>query len=88
MKRISLFLLTLSLLLTSTGCFNRRIVYAGFAKDSRELKGALSIATNKPILVTVIGSQTVTTMDLGGMIAIRRADLKLLIKLANDAKDN
>ena len=76
------------LLTISTGCFNRRIVYAGFAKSPVELKGAISIATNKPVIVTVLGdTKTVTSMDLGGMIAVRRADLKKLIELAN-AKDN
>lgn len=76
------------ILTTSTGCFDRKIVYAGFAKDYRELKGAISIATNKPVAVTIIGdTKTVTTMDLGGMIAVRRADLKLLIERSNAKSD-
>ena len=86
MKRILLFLLISVLLMISTGCFNRKIVYAGFAKSPQELRGAISIATNTPVIVTVIGdTKTVTSMDLGGMIAVRRADLKKLIELANMA---
>ncbi|TRZ51628.1 MAG: hypothetical protein D4S01_04375 [Dehalococcoidia bacterium] len=85
MKQISLFLLTLILLTISTGC--SKIVYAGFAKTPVELKGAISIATNKPIVVTVISdTTTVTKMDLGSMIAVRRADLALLIKRSNELK--
>ena len=71
----------------STGC--SKIVYAGFAKEPEELKGAISIATDKPIVVTVIGdTKTVSTMNLCGFIAVRRADLALLIKRSNDAKND
>ena len=70
----------------STGCYNTntKIVYTGFAKVPIELKGAISIGTNKPIIVTIIGdTKTVSSMDLGGMIAVRRADLAQLIKRSN-----
>jgi len=70
----------------STGCYNTntKIVYTGFAKTPNELKGAISIGTNKPIIVTIIGdTKTVSSMDLGGMIAVRRADLAQLIKRSN-----
>lgn len=74
------------ILTTSSGCFDREIVYAGFAKNPEELNGAISIATNRPISVTIVGdTTTLTQMDLGGMIVIRRADLKKLIELANKA---
>ena len=55
------------------------VVYAGFSKDEAELRGAIKIATNKPIQITVVGEKTiVTTKDLGGMIVVREADLKAL----------
>ena len=75
------------LLVISTGCFRTNVVYCGFAKDYRELKGALSIASNKPQVVTILGDlKTVTSKDLGGMIAVRREDLKLLVQRSNELK--
>jgi len=88
MKRILLLLLASTILIINSGCsnpFDDRIVYAGFAKEGAELHGAVTIATNKRIPVTIIGDTTTyTTMDLGGYVAIKRADLKELIRLANE----
>lgn len=58
-----------------------RIVYASIGKQDEEMKGALRIATNDEILVTIVGdTETVTEMDLGGYYAVSAADLKLFIK--------
>ena len=86
--RLSLMLI----LVTLTGCSigvkeKQTVVYAGFAKTPIELKGALRIATNKKIPITVIGvDDVVTSMDLGGMIAIKAADLKELYKSYKENK--
>lgn len=59
------------------------IVYSGFAKTPIEAKGAIRVATNDKIRVTVVGkSDFETEMDLGGMYVIRGSDLKALINAA------
>ena len=86
LKLVLLSLLLLVLLMISTGCLGSRVVYCGFAKSATELKGAVIIGTNKPITVTV--GKYISKMNLGGMVAVRQADLALLIKLANERQDN
>lgn len=54
------------------------IVYVGFAKEPIEAEGAIKIATNNKIKVTV--GEHSTEMDLGGMYVIRGADLKAFIQ--------
>ena len=78
-------LLSLTLVLTiCSGCSfgvkeKQTIVYAGFAKEPLELRGAIRIATNRKIPVTVIGETKIQThMDLGGMVVVKAADLKAL----------
>ena len=59
-------------------------IYVGFAKTSEETNGAVRIATNKLIPVTIMGSKdTASKMNLGGMLAVREADLTALIRAAN-----
>lgn len=84
MRHLLKYLAVLTVLIINTGC--SEVVYCGFAKSSEELNGAVRIATNKKIKVTIDGTDTVSTKDLGGMIAVRSADLAKLIELAN-AKD-
>lgn len=92
MKRIWILAALLILTLIS-GCAigikeKQTVIYAGFAKSPEELQGAIRIATNTKIPVTIIGeTETLTEMDLGGMIAIREADLKYLVKEHNEKGD-
>ena len=88
-RLLTLLALTL-LILSIVGCSigvkrHDRIIYAGFAKSPEELHGAVRIATNKPIPVTIVGEGVTSTyMDLGGMLAVREADLAMLIRMANE----
>ena len=71
----------------STGCSigikeKHTIVYTGFAKEPIEAKGAIKIATNAKIKVTV--GDHATEMDLGGMYVIRGADLKAFVQALKD----
>ena len=90
MKRLWIPLVVLTVLTLSTaGCSigvkeKLRIVYTGFAKSELESQGAIKIATNDKLPVTVVGSDDVATeMDLGGFLAVREADFIELIKRAN-----
>ena len=80
------------LILSTSGCSIGvkeivRPIYCGFAKTPLELKGAVRIATNRKIKVTVVSKTDVDTeMDLGGMIAVRSVDLAELIRRANGKK--
>jgi len=73
------------LLIVMTGCSigvkeKQTLVYASFAAAPEEAKGAIKIATNKPILVTVEGEKDIVTkMDLGGYYAVSARDLKAFI---------
>lgn len=81
-------LICLPLLLTSflltTGCSigvkeKQTIVYASFAKDPN-IKGAIKVATNKKIPVTVEGKSDVVTMfDAGGYYLVHERDLRAFI---------
>jgi len=87
-----LILASIILILSTSGCSigireKQLIVYCGFAKTAPELKGAIRIAENEKLKVTIEGEEQIATeMHLGGMIAIRTADLTELIKLANERK--
>lgn len=78
-----------SILLVANGCSigvkeKQTLIYAGFAKTSEESKGAIRIATNDPIPVTVIGEKDIhTKKDCGGMIVVREADYKALVRRWN-----
>lgn len=77
----------MSFLLSTAGCSigikeQVSIVYVGFAKSPEEAKGAIKIATNEKIKVTVGGKAT--EMDIGGMYVIRGADLKAFVKALRD----
>jgi len=64
------------------------IVYASIGKQDEELKGALRIATNDEIPVTIVGNkETFAEMDLGGYYAVSAADLKLFIKAVKALKE-
>jgi hypothetical protein len=86
LKRLLILLLISMPLTLSTGCSlaTTKLVYCGFAKAPAELNGAIKIATNELVPVTIEGDTvSYTGMDLGGMYAVRGADLKLLIQKAN-----
>jgi len=74
--------------LSTTGCSigikeEVRLVYVSITQHA-EVDGAIKIATNEPIPVTVEGSDNILTqLDLGGMYAISSQDLEVLI---NEAK--
>ena len=77
----------MSCYLSTAGCSigikeKHTIVYTGFAKEPIEAKGAIRIASNAKIKVTV-GKHT-TEMDLGGMYVIRGADLKAFVQALKD----
>ena len=55
------------------------VVYVSYSIDP-EVKGAIRIATNKKIQVTVVGKDDlVTTMDIGGYYVVHKNDLKAFI---------
>jgi hypothetical protein len=57
-----------------------RIVYVSFAKDP-EIKGAIKVATNKPIAVTVVGKTDVEAMfNAGGYYLVHERDLKAFLE--------
>ncbi len=70
-------LLLMSCLTVTAGCSHTRIVYAGYGKPLEGSNGALRIATNEKVSVTVVGVNDVEKeMDLGGMFAVSKPDLK------------
>ena len=75
----------MTLLIGITGCSigvkeKQTLVYASFAASPEEAKGAIKIATNRPILVTIEGEKNIiTTMDLGGYYVVSARDLKAFI---------
>lgn len=81
--RLSLALLLLMFCWTGTvGCKTTeyRIVYVGFAPPPEEAKGAIKIAQNEPVAVTIEGKEDVyTRLNLGGYYAVSGADLKAFV---------
>jgi hypothetical protein len=72
------------LLIAITGCGQtvEHFVYAGIARPA-DANGAVKIATNSKVLVTVEGDTTFSTsLDLGGWYAIPAGDLTTLVKYA------
>lgn len=57
------------------------IVYASIGEVPIEFRGALRVAMNDPIRVTIVGDkETVASLDLGGYYIISPSDLKLFLK--------
>ncbi len=57
-----------------------RIVYAGYSSNVKQAKGAIRIATNKRIPVTIEGAKDIiASIDLGGMYVISKPDLKAFL---------
>ena len=87
-----MILASIILILSTSGCSigireKQLTVYCGFAKTAPELKGAIRIAENGKLKVTIEGEEQIATeMHLGGMIAVRATDLAALIKKANEGK--
>lgn len=81
----SILCLLIILLIAITGCSigvkeKQTIIYTSFAKTPEESKGAIKIATNKLVPVTIEGEKDIfTKMDLGGYYAISASDLKAFI---------
>jgi len=78
-----LLLLLISCSISIAGCktTEHRLIYVGFAETPEEAKGAIKIATNEPIPVTIEGKEDVSTKaDLGGYYAVRAADLKAFVE--------
>ena len=58
-----------------------RIIYVGYARPPAA-DGAVKIATNEPIAVTVSGkTDHAATLDLGGWYAITGGDLQALVDI-------
>lgn len=83
--KIMLVMLVASVLFLSTGCETvgvKKEVSVVYASPFRppDANGALKIATNEPIPVTIEGdSDTYAEMDLGGMYAIPASELELFL---------
>jgi len=55
------------------------VVYVSFAKDP-EIKGAIKIATNKPIPITVGGkTDIITKFNAGGYYIVHERDLRAFL---------
>lgn len=58
------------------------VVYVTYSVEP-DIKGAIRIATNKKIPITVVGKEDMlTTMDIGGYYVIHKNDLKALLDSA------
>ncbi len=78
--------LTLILLIGTSGC-DTRIVYTSFQQTPEEARGAIRIATNAPIPVTVVGeTDTSTTLDIGGYYAVHPRDLKAFVECVSNSE--
>lgn len=79
--------------LISSGCTvglrkETRVVYAGLGKQPEEAKGAIRIATNSKIPVTIVGdTQTHVSMDLGGYYVISATDLRIFVDALRRVND-
>ena len=65
------------------GCsigLKERIVYAGLGKFPEEAYGTLRVATNRPIPITVAGTDIAGEKNVGGYLLIHPRDLKILIE--------
>ena len=84
LKMTCLLLLLMTFCLSMTACsigLKERIVYAGLAPNPEESRGAVIIATNKKIPVTVGGTDFAGKMDIGGRVVIPMAELKYFVNL-------
>lgn len=81
-----LILLIMICLTATSGCSigvkeKQTIVYSQVYKTPEQCKGAIRIATNKKIEVTIEGEKDIsTTMDIGGRYVIDYADLSQLLR--------
>ena len=56
------------------------VIYCSFAKDPN-IKGAIKVATNKPIPVTVVGKTDVSTeFNAGGYYLVHERDLRAFLE--------
>jgi len=55
------------------------VVYVTLASD-KSIKGGLRVATNRPIPVTIVGNDKITTFNAGGYYIIHETDLRALLK--------
>jgi len=68
-----------------TGCSvgvkeKQTVIYCSFAKDPN-IRGAIRVATNRPIPVTVDGKTDVATeFNAGGYILVHERDMKALLE--------
>lgn len=62
-------------------------MYVSYYREPAEAQGAIRIATNKKIPVTIVGKDDINTeLDLGGMYVITGSDLKGFINAAQEVK--
>ena len=74
-------LLLISCLLVMMGCSKTIVVYAGLARCPEEATGAVRIATNRPIEITIAGDKkTFAKKDFCGYYIVSGADLKTMVK--------
>ena len=76
--------------MTTAGCSigvkeKQTVVYCSFAKDP-DIKGAIKVATNTKIPVTVVGKTDVLTeFDAGGYYLVHERDLKAFLEAMQKA---
>ena len=84
--------LLLMLCLTSTlGCKTTewRIVYVSFEDVSEAAQGAIKIATNEKVPVTIEGKEDVyTTLDLAGRYVVSGSDLKAFVEAVRKTRES
>jgi len=83
----------MSCMISTSGCVigvkeKVRIVYVSNFKTPQECKGAIKIASNSKIPVTIEGKEDIlTNMDLGGYYAIKASDLTGFINAVQTLKE-
>lgn len=63
-----------------------RVIYTSYSSLPEESQGAMRIATNQKIPITIVGEKDInTSLDLGGYFVISKNDLLYFIGLAKNA---
>ena len=87
-RKSLLLLMTCWLSIVLSGCGQQqiRLVYAGLGQEVTDAKGALKVASNKKIPVTIQGdTSTLTEVDAGGWFLVPPGDMKVLVDKASQA---
>jgi len=74
------FLVCLCALFVSGCLVKHKIVYVRMVRAPQEIKGAMRVATNKPVKVNVAGTAVVAKVDVGGYIVVHESDFGELVR--------